>query len=222
MAGSKSVWNLIAVPALITLAVTILRLVGELQHWPKPWFSNTAGGGAAIIGISWLPIIFGPWFAMELAGAGDGPSSPGKSIGFAFVSAGVLVGAMAWAGTMFAHPSWLLLIAFALMLAAAFIPGMGWRALGSALIAYALAARIPVLVVMYLAMGGNGGQGWGTHYDAISPEFAQLSLARKYIYEALIPQMTLWMGWTVAVGALLGSVVAAVARRGKPAAQAAA
>ena len=68
---SISITSLITIPALITLGITILRLVGELEHWPKPWFSAAAGGGGAIIGISWLPIIFGPYFALKLAGAGD-------------------------------------------------------------------------------------------------------------------------------------------------------
>ncbi len=221
MAESKSTWNLIAIPALITLAITLLRLVGELEQWPKPWFSNVAGGGAALIGISWLPIIFGPWFAVKLARAGDRPASAGKAIGFAILAVVVLFGAMAWVGTMVSHPTWLLLFPFGLMLAAAFIPGLAWRGLGSTLLAYALAARIPVLVVMFLAMRGNGGAGWGTHYDAIAPMFAHLSFAKKYAIEALIPQMTLWIGWTVAVGALFGTVAAAVARRGKPAPQAA-
>jgi hypothetical protein len=72
---------------------------------------------------------------------------------------------------------------------------------------------------MYLAMNGNGGAGWGTHYDAIDPSLAQASFAKKYIEEALIPQMTLWIGWTVVIGALFGTVVAAIARRGKPASQ---
>ncbi len=219
MTGSKSAWNLIMVPALMTLAVTLIRLVGELQHWPSPLFSNQAGGGGAIIGISWLPIFFGPYFAVKLAAAGDGPSSPGKAIGFALLSLVVLFGSMAWARTMFEHPTWLLLAPFALMLASAFIPGMAWKALGRTLLAYALAARIPVLVVMFIAMSANGGQGWGTHYDAISPVFAHVSFARKYLYEALIPQATLWIGWTVAVGAVLGTVVAAIARRSKPATQ---
>jgi hypothetical protein len=222
MPESKSVWNLIAVPALITLAITILRLVGELQRWPSPLFSNKAGGGGAIIGISWLPIIFGPWFAMKLAAGGEGPASKGKSIGFAFIGLAVLVGGMVWAGTMFAHPTWLLLLPFLLMLAAAFIPGMAWRAFGNTLFAYALAARIPVLIVMFIAMSANGGTGWGTHYDAISPVFANASFARKYLYEALIPQATLWIGWTVVVGAVFGTVVGAIARRGKPATQPAA
>jgi len=52
MAGSKSVWSLIVIPALITLAVTLLRLVGDLEHWPSPRFSNAAGGGGASVVLS--------------------------------------------------------------------------------------------------------------------------------------------------------------------------
>lgn len=214
MAESKSVsiTRLIAVPAVITLAVTILRLVGEMQHWPKPWFSTAAGGGAALVGITWLPIIFGPYFAWKLASAGQTPSGVGKSIGFAFLGLVVLFGAMFWAQAMFAHLTYLVLLPFLLMLVAAFIPGRGWAALGKTLLAYAFAARVPVLVVMFLAFRGNGGQGWGTHYDAVMPAFAHASLARKFLFEAFVPQMSMWIGWTVVVGALCGTLVAAVAR----------
>src|SRR6516225_5814265 len=86
-----STMQLILVPSIITLAITILRLVGELQHWPKPWFSTTAGGGLAIIGISWLPLIFGPYFAVKLAREGEGPTSTGKSIAFPVVGLLVLI-----------------------------------------------------------------------------------------------------------------------------------
>jgi hypothetical protein len=48
-ASSVSIRRLIAIPAVITLLITILRLVGELQHWPTPWVSPVAGGGGAII-----------------------------------------------------------------------------------------------------------------------------------------------------------------------------
>jgi hypothetical protein len=210
-----SIAGLITIPALITLGVTILRLVGELEHWPKPWFSAAAGGGGAIIGISWLPIIFGPYFALKLTASGDGPSRIGKAMGFAFLGVVVfLLGSFLFVAT-FSHPSILTLLAFPIMLIAALIPGIGWRSLGRALFAYALAARIPVLIVMLLAMEGNGGQGWGTHYDAIAPMFASASFAKKFFYEAAVPQMTMWIGWTVVLGAILGATVAAVARRGR-------
>ena len=218
---SMSITSLITIPALITLGITILRLVGELEHWPKPWFSAAAGGGGAIVGISWLPIIFGPYFALKLAGAGDGPSSAGKAIGFAFLGLVLLFLGGVVAERSFAHHPTVALIGLLLMLASAFIPGIGWRSLGNTLLAYAFAARIPVLIVMLLAMLGNGGQGWGTHYDVAPPNFPPQSLAAKFLHLAVFPQMTLWIGWTVVLGSIIGGIAAAVSRRGKQAAPAA-
>jgi hypothetical protein len=219
---SISILNLITIPALITLGITILRLMGELEHWPKPWFSAAAGGGGAVVGISWLPIIFGPYFAMKLAGAGDGPSSVGKAIGLALAGLVVMVLGGVLAGATASHPSFLTVLAFLLMLLAAFIARTGWRSLGNSLLAYAFAARIPVVIVMYLAMSGNGGQGWGTHYDAPPPNFPPHSFAAKFLYIGVLPQLTLWIGFTVVMGSILGVIVAAIARRGKQAAPAAA
>jgi len=212
---SISIKSLIAIPALVTLGITILRLVGELEHWPKPWFSAAAGGGGAIVGISWLPIIFGPYFALKLAGAGDRPSSIGKAIGFAFLGLVVLFLGGWVAEASFAHHPNVALIGLLLMLASAFVPGIGWRSLGNALLAYAFAARIPVVIVMWLAMRGNGGLGWGTHYDAAPPNFPPQSFAAKFLHLAVFPQMTLWIGWTVVLGSILGGIVAGLSRRGK-------
>jgi hypothetical protein len=215
--NSISITSLITIPALITLGITILRLVGELEHWPKLFFSTAGGGGGAIVGISWLPIIFGPYFALKLAGVGDRPSSVGKAVGFGVLGLVVLVLGGVLAGATHMQLSILTLVAFLVMLVAAFIPGIGWRSLGNTLLAYAFAARIPVLIVMFLAMRGNGGQGWGTHYDAVAPLFAQASFATKFLYMAILPQMTAWIGWTVVLGSIIGVIVVAVVRRGKQA-----
>jgi len=213
---AMSITSLVMIPALFTLGITILRLVGELEHWPRPWFSTVAGGGFAIVGISWLPIIFGPYFALKLAGAGDGFSSVGKAIGLAFAGLGVMVlgGVIAGVATAFHHPN-LSVVGFLLMLVAAFVPRIGWRSLGNSLLAYGFAARIPVLIVMFLAMRGNGGQGWGTHYDVVDPSLAHASFAVKFFQEAVVPQMTLWIGWTVVAGSIFGVIATAIARRGK-------
>ena len=217
MADAKAVHitRLIAVPTLITLAVTILRVVGELKHWPTPWFSTAAGGGGALVGISWLPIIFGPYFALKLTDAGEGAASMGKAIGFAFLSLLVFVLAVFWFGATISHPSYITLVPLLLMLVAAFVPGIGWRSLGNTLVIYAFAARIPVVVVMYFAMHGNGGAGWGTHYDAVPPAMAHTPLTMKFLYAAIAPQMTMWIGWTAVLGSILGTIVTAVVRRGK-------
>ena len=92
-----------------------------------------------------------------------------------------------------------------------------WPALFRVNLAYALAARIPVAILMYFAMRGN----WGTHYDAIPPNApAELNqFWPKYLWLALLPQLTVWIGMTVLSGSLTGSITALVKRR-KPAEQA--
>jgi hypothetical protein len=144
-----------------------------------------------------------------------------KAVGFAFLGLVVFVLAGLLLQLTYAHHQNLTLVAFIVMLIAAFIPGIGWRSLGNSLVAYAFAARIPVLIVMLLAMRGNGGRGWGTHYDVAPPNFPPHSFAAKFLYLAILPQMTWWIGWTVVLGAILGVIVAAIARRGKQAAPAA-
>lgn len=220
---SMSITSLIAIPALITLGVTILRLVGELKHWPAPWFNTAAGGGFAIVGISWLPIIFGPYFALKLAGASNGPSSVGKAIGMAFVGLVVLIvgGVIAGVAESVLHHPELSVVGYVVMLSAAFVPGTGWRALGNTLVAYAFAARIPVLIVMFLAMRGNGGNGWGTHYDAVPPTVTFHSFATRFLYTGVFPQLGFWIGWTVVIGGIFGAIAAALSRRGKQAGPAA-
>lgn len=209
-----SISGLIMVPAVITLLVTILRLYGELQNWPRPWFSTAAGGAGAVVGISWLPFIFGPYFAWKLAGASDGPASYGKAIGLAFGGLVVMVlgGFILFKG--FALSELVAILGFVVILVGAFVARAGWPSLGNTLLAYAFAARIPVLIVMFIAMRA----GWTTHYSAIDPRLAQAPFWKQFVDEALLPQMFLWIAYTVVVGAIFGSVVAAIFAR-KPAAQ---
>lgn len=218
---SISVTRLIVGPALITLAVTILRLAGELKHWPAPWFSNAAGGGGALVGISWLPIIFGPYFALKLADAGDAPGSQGKVLGFGLAGLAVFI----LGGALFAFGVTRLpilsLLALLVMLAALLLPRHAWPTLGNVLIAYAFAARVPVVIVMYIAMRANGGAGWGTHYDAVAPALAHVSFAKKFFEAAILPQFTLWISWTVIVGTIFGALVMMLTRRPKQSAPAA-
>jgi hypothetical protein len=209
-----STLQLILVPSLITLAVTILRLVGELQHWPKPWFSASAGGGGAIIGISWLPLILGPYLAVKLAGAGAGPSSTGKSIGFAIMGLVVMIfGGFIGFAPKPEFPG-KMIVGLLIMAGAAALQFSAWPAMGQTLLAYAYAARIPVAIVMYFAIQGN----WGTHYDALPPNYAgPADLWGKYALIGLLPQLVVWPVFTVVIGSLFGSIAAAIARRGKPA-----
>ncbi len=207
--------KLILIPSVITLAITILRLVGELQHWSQVFFRSSAGGAGAIVGIAWLPLLFGPYFSVKLAGAGEGPSSAGKSLGFAFLSFAIFVagGFVAFTPPMSASK---FLIGLVIMVAGAVVTFPGWGKLSKTLLAYAYAARIPVAIVMFLAIRGN----WGTHYDAVGPRYkGPMDFWSKYTFIGLVPQLIMWVAYTLVVGALFGSMVAAVARRGKAAAQ---
>ncbi len=214
-----SIGSLILVPAIITLAVTILRLIGEVQGWSPLFFNKAAGGGGAIVGISWLPIIFGPYFGWKLAAAGDGPSSWGKAIGASGAALVVFVlGTIVFFVGVTKHMNTVVLVGSVLNLVSAFMPRIGWKAFGNALVAYAFAARIPVLIVMYIAMSANGGQGWGTHYDVAEPGFTVTSLTQKFVDLSVIPQLGFWIAWTAVVAGVLGSIFAAIfARRRAPA-----
>ena len=212
-----SITQLIFIPSVITLAVTLLRLVGELQNWPSVLFNRTAGGGGSIIGITWLALVFGVYFALKLTRAGEAPSSAWRVIGFALLGLVVTVaGGFLGFGLQTEFPG-KIVIGLVLIVAGALIPFLGWKALSKVLLAYGYAARIPVLIVMYFAMRGD----WKTHYDAIPPPpFPQdLPFWEKFIQLAVVPQMIMWIAFTIIMGSLFGGVAIAVARRKKPAVQ---
>src|SRR5512134_3647244 len=113
--------HLILWPAVITLAITLLRLAGELQGWSKVFFNPVAGGGGAIVGISWLPLIFGPYFAWKLAKDGKGPQSPWKAAGLALLGIVLIIGVFSALQALKLGIG-AVLAAFLLSLAGAFIP----------------------------------------------------------------------------------------------------
>jgi hypothetical protein len=199
--------DLVLVPAIITLAVTALRLVGELQHWSPTLFNRAGGGGGALVGISWLPFIFGVYFALRLVRAGQGPASKGKAVGFAVL--GLLVGPLALfiASKLGAPQTGLILTACFAFLVAGVIATRGWTALGWTLFVYGLAARVPVAALMLPAIIGK----WGTHYDALPPNFPAMGPVQTWLLVGLLPQMTLWIGITLVAGMLVGSITGAIA-----------
>ena len=154
--------KIILIPALITLGITLLRLVAELMDLPA-WLANRGPGGpGALIGISWLPPILGVYFALKLAGA----------------------------------------------------PGKLWKNLFKTLFLYGLAARIPVIIIMALAIFGN----WGTHYDAFAPGvYTDLTPFMKLLLGGLIPQLVFWfMIWTVGSGILTGLTASLISSKLRP------
>jgi hypothetical protein len=210
-----SIGRLILVPALITLAVTIVRLLGELNHLSKWFFNSAAGGPGALVGIAWLPFIFGPYFAVKLIKSGQAPARNGKAIGFAVgalvltVAAGFVVGAPPASTPR-------LITGLLIMALAVGLEFPAWSALAKTLLAYAHTARIPVAIVMFFAMQGH----WGTHYDALPPEVkGSADFWPIYVQFGLVPQLIGWITYTLVIGSLFGTIFAALAGRKKVAPQ---
>lgn len=64
--GPPGVLSMVTGPALLALAISVARLLLEFNEAPQWLARDGAGGLGAIIGIAWLPLIFGPRFALRL------------------------------------------------------------------------------------------------------------------------------------------------------------
>ena len=86
---------------------------------------------------------------------------------------------------------------------------IAWPEFFKTLFGYALAARIPVALVMLVAIFGD----WGTHYDvAPSAEFPAMRPFAKWFYIGAVYQFSFWMMFTMVIGSLSGGVAALVMR----------
>jgi hypothetical protein len=213
VANEVPIKKLILVPSVITLVVTLLRLAGELLHWSPALFSPKAGGGGAIVGIAWLVPVFGVYFGLKLASAGHGPAAVGPAIlysilgfalmpalGFGAVKLGLPAQGFAAFGTF-----------VVLSVLGAVVAYRAWPALGQTLLAYGLAARVPVAIVMLFAILGS----WGTHYDAPPPNLPEMNAIAKWFLIGLLPQLTIWIWFTIAAGAIFGTLAVAATGRGR-------
>jgi hypothetical protein len=212
MSQETSPGKLILVPAVITFAITLLRLVGELQGWSPALFSREAGGGGALVGISWLVPIFGAWFGWKLAKAGSTPGRIGPALLIGILAFAIMpaIGFGTIKGANLNPQSFVAFGLFVVLAFAGLALGLrAWPALGKVLLQYALAARVPVILVMLVAMLGN----WGTHYDVPPPNFPEMGTLAKWFAIGVVPQLSIWIWYTVVVGMIFGIVAAAVAGR---------
>ncbi len=203
-ATGTSASRIILYPALITLAVTLIRVVGELQQGSKKLFNAEPGGAWAIVGIVWLVPIFGAYFGFRLARAGDRPARVGRGLAIGLLGAVVLV-----AGYLLFQKVMQSLTGIVVMWTMAALAGslqiFSWRRLFSVLAAYAYSARIPVAIVMFVATIKN----WPSHYNANVPGFSTWS---GFLLFGFIPQLVWWVSFTIVLGMIAGLVAAALAK----------
>ena len=153
--------------------------------------------------------MFGIYFALKLADAGLGPVSVGQGPGRerrglrAEHRAGVrdlralFPSPVAQLG-VFVLTSWLAIL----------VARTGWPALWKVLLAYAFAARLPVLVIMFLSIFG----GWDTHYTKPRPDFPAMGPWGIFFWTALLPQLSVWIYLTVVGGGLFGAFAVWIGR----------
>jgi len=205
--------SLILTPALITLAVTVLRLIGELQHWSPRFFSREAGGAGAVVGIVWLVPIFAVYFAWKLAKASLAPGA-GRVIAHGAVSFGLMVLTIVLGHQTIPSQRAQFGVYLVASVIAAWIAYRGWPALGRTLLIYGLAARIPVALVMLVAIYAN----WGTHSAVPPPNFPEMAPLPKWFMIGFVPQMFMWIPFTIYLGTLFGGLtLLAAGRRREPA-----
>jgi hypothetical protein len=201
--------RLVAVPVVIGAAVTSLRLTGEILHWSGNWFSTETGGTTPqgfswVIGITWLPIFFGPYFANALWRMGDRPASLVKAAVVSFLGFLVAEGGLRLILPLVSIPfPRILLAVWAIYGAGAILTVFAWPGLVRVLLVYGFASRLVVAVVMFFAMLGN----WGTHYDYVGmPAPFQMPFWPRFLWLAFFPQLVFWVAFTAMLGTLAGSV----------------
>jgi hypothetical protein len=198
---------LIVVPGLIAIAVTVIRAIGEVNHWPKP-LVNPDLCGKAILGVVWLVPIFGALFAWRLVARCQPPKSLPFVFGCALVALALkLVGTYLMETSRFVYG---LRIGINLLLTGTGLVtlAVAWPALFKVLFAYGYISRIPVAVVQFLALRGH----WGTHYDALG-NFPPIGFWPTYVRVSLVPNVFFMEAYTVIVGSLVGSAFVAVMQR---------
>lgn len=200
-----SIWRLVFGPTVITLAVTLVRLGGELRGWPGPWFDLDRG----IVGITWLAPIFGIYFALMLWHEQERTERLPRAIALGLL--GVLLNEVVEA-TVFPYATISIFSQLGILWAVAVVSALlqygAWPALFKTMTAYGLGARIPTVILTFFALRGH----WRTHF-AYRPGPQRLGFWPRFLWFGLLEELIYWVSFTVATGCLAGSLAAAVARR---------
>ncbi len=208
MAASSRSLRWILVPALVTLLVTGLRFGGELLGLAPALFAREAGGGGGLVGIGWLIPVFGAVFAVRLLRAGHGPARPVSALATMLLGVGFVAVAFAIVKLLMGVTLWAMAVGAGGSVLGGICAFHAWRELGRLLFAYAIAARVPVMVLTFVDVFLE----LGTHYGKLapgSPEYG--SLPRALVL--CLAQAVFWVPLTLLGGGLGGLLTVAVGRR---------
>lgn len=219
---ANALFSLVLVPAIVTLLVSIVRLVGELQGWSPLLFGSEAGGAnqdkvPGLLGISFLVPIFGIWFGYRLRKTSGQPANLRRATITSALGLLVLIGGFALlvALELITLPNEeapveprgmeYMLGLFAASIAVMFV---AWPRLALTTLVYGLLARIPVIVITLLALNAED---WDTHYTKV-PDGLLIPAEQSRAAFLITPQLTVWIAFTVVIGGLFGCLGAKLAR----------
>ncbi len=201
------------VVVLITFAISVARLVLELRD-VLPASSRTAGGGGAWLGIAWLPPIIGMYFANRLIDAGQAPARRLRVLPFALLAFALAIGAAVVNFSRYRDGDQTLMTTFIIggvaWLAIALVLARTWPALAWLMFGYGVLARLGVVVITIVCVQ----QGWDTHYTQFGTHEKPYvpADAKQTMLLAAVPQLGIWIAYTVIAGLFGGGIVALVRR----------
>lgn len=209
MSQSPSTFRLLLWPSLITLAVSIVRLVSEVNGW----LTNVSGGRLLPLGITWCIFVFGGWMAWRLARAGEGPR---RRLSWLWPLLALLaaIGTAMWgfrplleadrSEATFALVREAVIHGVVVAIVGALAMFAVWPRLCWTLLLYGLGARATVLAFTWLAKL----KGWDTHYTKFGPPGIERDSMAETMTSAAIAQLGFWVPFTMLGGMFVGCLVA--------------
>jgi hypothetical protein len=195
-------------PTIITALVSTARLIAEVRGW----ISAQSGGALNPLGISWLALLFGGYFAIHLSRNGSRPRVQRAWL-WAIVAFAAVTVSVGWQFGPFLEAdqseatfeklrgAMLLLMAITTTTAIALL--LVWPRLVWTMLCYALPARLLVVAFTWLAKHFE----WSTHYTKFGPSGIERDMGDTMLSAALA-QGGFWIPWTIVAGCLTGSFFA--------------
>lgn len=213
--------SLILIPAIVTLCVSVVRLVGELQGWDPVFFGKDAPGtenaSPGYVGIAWMVPLFGIYFGARLRRTTGQPQHAGKAALTFLIAAVVLIGGFAACILLDlvsmpnaeepGEPRGLV-YAMSCIAAAIVVMLLGAGRLAVVLLVYGLLARLPIVAITWLAIDSE----WDTHHVKL-PVGTVLPEGTDAFTFLATPQLTFWIAFTMLFGGLFGCLGAALFKK---------
>lgn len=198
-----STLRLILWPSVITLLVSVARFFAETNEL----VNRQSGGDLTPLGITWMPFVFGAWFAMSLGRKGLGPK---RSPALPLVTLLVIVGGGVWqfaplrnadtSDATFEQLRHAVIVLVAIACSMATVCAIVWPRLAWTMLCYAIPARVTVVGLTWLAKVYE----CDTHYTKFGPMGIERDLPTT-MTSASLAQFGFWVPFSIVAGVATGA-----------------